>query len=368
MKTYLVGGAVRDLLLDRPIKDRDYVVVGGTVRQMLSQGFTPVGKDFPVFLHPKTKDEYALARCERKVAKGYTGFEFVTDTSVTLEDDLSRRDLTVNAMAMDESGNLIDPYGGQEDLANKTLRHVSAAFVEDPLRILRVARFAARYHQAGFTIAPETKQLMRAMIERGELHELSAPRVTQEMHSVLQEDQAWVFFQVLEDLGGMTPWFAELQGQIDTGPMRTITSISRHQAVRYTCLCSCLSTAELAGLSTRLLVSGDCRDLSALFIAHAAPMLHNEPAQGRELLTVLENVDAFRRKNRFDLFLLIVQASLLTQYTESVVMPIMQYYRQCFQAAFEVDVQNIIQRGFVGAEIRQELFKLRVARLEKLKF
>jgi len=177
MKVYLVGGAVRDELMGRPVTDRDWVVVGATVGQMLAQGFESVGKDFPVFLHPETKEEYALARIERKVAGGYHGFEFNTSTDVTLEEDLKRRDLTINAMAKTGEGNIIDPYGGQADLKNKILRHVSEAFVEDPVRVLRIARFAARFSAHGFTIAPETLALMQQMVINNECDHLVPERV-----------------------------------------------------------------------------------------------------------------------------------------------------------------------------------------------
>ena len=179
MKIYLVGGSVRDRLLGLPASDRDYVVVGATPEQMLASGYQPVGKDFPVFLHPQTKEEYALARTERKSGRGYTGFAFHAAPDVTLEDDLHRRDLTINAMALDENGQLVDPYGGARDIASKTLRHVSEAFAEDPLRVLRLARFAARFTE--FSVAPETMVLCRQLVDEGEIRELVAERVWQEL-------------------------------------------------------------------------------------------------------------------------------------------------------------------------------------------
>ena len=189
MQTYLVGGAVRDKLLGRPIKDQDWVVVGSTAKQMLALGYQAVGADFPVFLHPNTKEEYALARIERKIGVGYNGFSCDASSGVSLEEDLLRRDLTINAMAMDNQGNIIDPYNGQQDLKDKLLRHVSTAFVEDPLRVLRVARFAARYHSLGFRIAPETLTLMQTIVTNGELTALSAERVWQETARSLLETQ-----------------------------------------------------------------------------------------------------------------------------------------------------------------------------------
>ena len=210
MQVYLVGGAVRDHLLGHPYHEKDYVVVGTTPEQLLAQGFQPVGKDFPVFLHPETKDEYALARTERKSGHGYHGFEFHTDPSVTLEQDLIRRDLTINAMAMDNDGNVYDPYGGQQDLCNKVLRHVSNAFVEDPLRVLRIARFAARYHALGFVVAPETLLLMQELAESGELDALTLERVWKETSRALMEAHADVYFETLRACGALKVLFPEL--------------------------------------------------------------------------------------------------------------------------------------------------------------
>ena len=210
MQVYLVGGAVRDHLLGHPYHEKDYVVVGATPQQMLADGFEPVGKDFPVFLHPKTKEEYALARTERKAGVGYHGFEFYTDPNVSLEEDLIRRDLTINAMAMDQDGQVYDPYHGQRDLELRLLRHVSDAFVEDPLRVLRIARFAARYHHLGFKVAPETLQLMQRLAESGELQALTAERVWKETSRALMEVNAEVYFEVLRSCGALQVLFPEI--------------------------------------------------------------------------------------------------------------------------------------------------------------
>lgn len=210
MRVYLVGGAVRDHLLGHPYHEKDYVVVGATPEQLLAEGYQPVGKDFPVFLHPKTKEEYALARTERKSGVGYHGFQFFTDTSVKLEDDLIRRDLTINAMAMDDHGQVYDPYGGQQDLQHKVLRHVSDAFTEDPLRVLRVARFAARYATYGFKVAEETLQLMRKIAQSGELSALTPERVWKETSRALMEDHADVYFQILKDCDALEALFPEI--------------------------------------------------------------------------------------------------------------------------------------------------------------
>lgn len=210
MQVYLVGGAVRDHLLGHPYHEKDYVVVGATPDQLLAQGYQPVGKDFPVFLHPETKEEYALARTERKSGRGYHGFEFHTDPSVTLEEDLIRRDLTINAMAMDSEGNIYDPYHGQQDLEQRILRHVSDAFVEDPLRVLRIARFAARYKSLGFSVAEETLALMKQLVESGELNALISERVWKETSRALMEVHADEYFAVLRACGALKVLFPEL--------------------------------------------------------------------------------------------------------------------------------------------------------------
>ena len=210
MQVYLVGGAVRDHLLGFPYHEKDYVVVGATPEQLIASGYQPVGKDFPVFLHPDTKDEYALARTERKSGHGYHGFSFYTDPSVTLEEDLIRRDLTINAIAMDDDGKIYDPYNGQQDLNDKILRHVSIAFIEDPLRVLRIARFAARYKALGFTVAPETLALMKQLAESGELEALTPERVWKETSRALMENHADEYFEVLRACGALKVLFPEL--------------------------------------------------------------------------------------------------------------------------------------------------------------
>ncbi|AKP74647.1 Multifunctional CCA protein [Piscirickettsia salmonis] len=215
MKIFLVGGAVRDELLNYPTEDKDWVVVGSTPEQMIKQGYHPVGKDFPVFLHPQTKEEYALARTERKTAQGYYGFTIHADPSVTLEEDLMRRDLTINAMAKDHYGKIIDPYHGQHDIKNKLLRHVSPAFSEDPVRILRIARFLARYHHLGFTIAAETRTLMAQMVQAGEVNTLVPERVWQELSKALHEKSPSAFFSTLEQCGALKILFPEIDALIN---------------------------------------------------------------------------------------------------------------------------------------------------------
>lgn len=244
MQVYLVGGAVRDQLLGRTVSERDYVVVGATPEQMLAAGYMPVGSDFPVFLHPHSKEEYALARTERKSGVGYGGFTFYTSPDLSLEEDLIRRDLTINAMALAEDGSIIDPYGGQQDLQDRLLRHVSPAFIEDPLRVLRVARFAARYAPLGFTVAPETLSLMQSLVNQGEINHLTPERIWKETQRALTEDRADVYFEVLRDCGALQvimpevnalfgiPQRPEYHPEVDTG-IHTLMTLQRACEAQY---------------------------------------------------------------------------------------------------------------------------------------
>ena len=332
MQTYLVGGAVRDYLLGLLVKDRDWVVVGADAQTMLAQGFQPVGKDFPVFLHPKTHEEYALARTERKTAKGYAGFSFHADKDVTLEQDLMRRDLTINAMAQDSDGLIIDPFGGQQDLKAGILRHVSPAFDEDPVRILRTARFAARY---GFEIAEETMKLMRKMVENGEADALVAERVWQELAKGLMEKNPHRMIEVLRECGALkvllpevdalfgVPQRADYHPEIDSG-IHTLMTLQRAADMdltlpeRYAALMHDLGKAktpsdilprhhghDLTGVepvrevNQRLRVSKHCAELAELvcrwhIIFHQVGQLKSQT-----ILNVLKKTDAFRRPERF---------------------------------------------------------------------
>ncbi len=298
VRIYIVGGAVRDRLLGLPVKDRDWVVVGATPEWMQAQGYRPVGKDFPVFLHPRTHEEYALARTERKTAPGYHGFVFHADASVTLEDDLARRDLTINAMAEDDTGQLIDPYHGQADLQAGLLRHVSPAFAEDPVRILRLARFAARF---GFTVAPETRTLMGAMVEAGEVDALVAERVWQEMAKALLENAPSRFFQVLDDTGALARVAPELCRPTRSAALAVLDEAARRAlplAGRFAVFVNELPQGELDTLCERLRVPNDCRELARLLIAQrqtvASASLSSELA-----LALFKATDALRRPERF---------------------------------------------------------------------
>jgi tRNA nucleotidyltransferase (CCA-adding enzyme) len=333
MKIYSVGGAVRDGLLGLPVKDRDYVVVGATPQDMLARGFTPVGKDFPVFLHPQTHEEYALARTERKTAPGYKGFVFHTDESVTLEEDLIRRDLTINAMARAEDGAIIDPFGGQRDLQAKIFRHVSPAFAEDPVRILRVARFAARF--ADFTVAPETIALMRHMVESGEVDALVPERVWQELARGLMEAKPSRMFYVLRDCGALArimPALDALWGvpqpekyhpEIDTGVhvMMVIDFAAQkgyHLPIRVAALMHDLgkgatppsqwpshhghearSVALAEEICQRLKIPNECRDLAVMTAREHGNVGRALELRANTIVSLLERCDAFRKPQRF---------------------------------------------------------------------
>ena len=298
MKTYVVGGAVRDRLLGLPVSDRDHVVIGATVDEMLAAGFKPVGRDFPVFLHPATHEEYALARTERKTAPGYSGFVFHADPSVTLEADLARRDLTVNAIAEDEAtGTVTDPFDGRRDLAARVFRHVGPAFVEDPVRLLRVARFAARF--ADFTIAPETLALMREMADAGEVDALVPERVWQELSRGLMEAVPSRMLEVLRDTGAL----ARLLPQIDpSASLRAaLDRAARGDAsleVRFAVLLQGVEVADIEAICARFAIPRAARDLALLAARARGPLLDGDDPIGG-VVSAMDRGDAYRRKARF---------------------------------------------------------------------
>ncbi len=313
MKAYVVGGAVRDGLLGVPVNDRDWVVVGARPEQLLALGYRPVGRDFPVFLHPQTGEEVALARTERKSAAGYHGFQFHAAPDVTLEQDLARRDLTINAMALDpDTGALIDPFGGRADLQARVFRHVSPAFAEDPVRLLRIARFGARWPD--FTIAPETARLMRRLVDDGEVDALVAERVWQEVSRGLMERAPARLFQILHDCGALArlaPELAPLWASGGGATARALAACAAQDlslAIRYACLCHQLgSTASapddvaraLIALSDRWRVGNDCRELAAALLREQALQRQASTLDGAAVLALLERCDAFRRPERF---------------------------------------------------------------------
>jgi tRNA nucleotidyltransferase (CCA-adding enzyme) len=402
VKTFLVGGAVRDALLRLPVKDKDWVVVGATPDAMLAQGFQQVGRDFPVFLHPQSREEYALARTERKSGNGYTGFVTWFAPDVTLEQDLLRRDLTINAIAQTESGELIDPYSGQRDLANRTLRHVSAAFNEDPLRVLRVARFAARFAHLNFRIADETQALMRDMVASGELAHLTPERVWKETEKALLTRNPQVYFQVLRDCGALQVLFPELDNlfgipapikwhpEIDSGihSLMTLTmaaALSDQLDVRFATLFhdagKALTPPEkwpshhghgLAGvpivatLCERLRVPNSVRDL-ALIVTEFHDMVHTIERQPAEALVALfDRIDAWRKPQRVEQMALTSEADARGRAgLESHAYPQGDYLRKAFSLAQSVPTKAVVDAGFKGAEVREELTRRRIEALQE---
>ncbi len=403
MKIYLVGGAVRDQLLGLPVKDRDWVVVGATPSQMLNDGFQQVGADFPVFLHPKTKEEYALARTERKKGNGYQGFECHASPDVTLEEDLKRRDLTINAMASDES-TIIDPYNGQGDLNKKILRHVSNAFSEDPLRILRVARFAARFNHLGFSIAEETINLMTQIVRSGEASHLVAERVWQETARALGEQSPWVYFETLKACDALQVLFPELDTlfgvpqpelhhpEIDTGvhsmmSLKAACELSDSIAVRFAALIHDLGKAltpasewpkhhghekkglaPIKALCSRIKAPNEVRTLSLLAAEFHTHVHRAFDLKAATLLKVIKSSDAFRNNERFKQLLLVCEADAKgrtgfesTEYLQR------QYFLDAFDAAKAVDVSTLIDQGFSGKELGQALLRSQQDSIQHLK-
>ncbi|MHB1403521.1 MAG: multifunctional CCA addition/repair protein [Thiobacillus sp.] len=395
MKTYIVGGAVRDRLLGLPVTDRDFVVVGATPDEMLALGFQPVGKDFPVFLHPQTHEEYALARTERKSGHGYKGFKVYAAPEVTLEEDLLRRDLTINAMAEDETGALIDPYGGQRDLAAKTFRHVSAAFAEDPVRILRVARFAARF--TDFSVAPETLALMRQMVDNSEVDALVPERVWQEVARGLMDALPSRMFLMLRDCGALARLFPEIDRlfgvpqppehhpEIDTGAhVMLVVDWAARQGfslpVRFAALTHDLGKGvtpperwprhhghEASGidlvrtLSERTRVPAECRDLAVAVTRDHGTVHRALELRPGTLVELLERVDAFRRPDRFEEFLQACECDFRGRpgYPDKP-FPEPDYLRQALQAAQAIDAAEIA-RNADPARIREAIFQARAA-------
>ncbi|MDH3562201.1 MAG: multifunctional CCA addition/repair protein [Gammaproteobacteria bacterium] len=398
MKIYLVGGAVRDKLLGLPVQDRDYVVVGATPDEMIANGFKPVGADFPVFLHPETKEEYALARTERKSGHGYKGFKVYAAPDVTLEDDLRRRDLTINAMAEDESGNLIDPFKGEEDLRNGVLRHVSSAFSEDPVRILRVARLAARYGRWGFHVAHSTNKLMREMVDSGEVDHLVPERVWQELDRALSEDKPSHFFEVLRGCGALARLFPEIDAlfgvpqpekhhpEVDTGVhamlvLDAAAKLSPDTRVRFAALMHDLGKGntpegewpkhighEARGVELvknfcqRLRVPNEHRDLAVLaarYHAHCHRIAELRPAT---VVDTLEGLDGFRRPERIEQFILACEADFRGRFgSEDKPYDQAQVFRRAFEAARAVDAAAVAAQGGKGPNIGARVREARIA-------
>ena len=404
MQIYTVGGAVRDRLLGRPISEVDWVVVGASAEQMLKLGYRPVGADFPVFLHPQTGEEYALARTERKSGRGYGGFTFHASPDVTLEQDLIRRDLTVNAMAEDDHGNLIDPYGGQQDLEARILRHVSPAFAEDPLRVLRVARFAARYAPLGFSVAPETLELMRQLAESGELSHLTAERSWKEISRALMEPHPDVFVQVLRDCGALAALLPEVDAlfgvpqpqahhpEIDTGVhvLSVLRQCAEHDQplnVRWASLLHDVGkglTPEdewprhiahehkglplIQAINERCKAPRDCAELALLvgeYHTHGHRALELRPST---LLELLQRFDVFRRPQRFAEFVAACEMDARGRLgLEQRDYPQAAYLLGAAEAARQVPVKPLLEKGFKGAELGEALNRERLQALKAYK-
>lgn len=404
MQIYKVGGAVRDRLLGRPVTDIDWVVVGATVEQMQAQGYRPVGADFPVFLHPHSGEEYALARTERKSGRGYGGFTFHASPEVTLEEDLVRRDLTINAMAEDEQGRITDPYKGQQDLQDRILRHVSPAFAEDPLRVLRVARFAARYAGLGFQVAPETLALMRELSESGELQALTAERSWKEIARALMEEQPQVFIQVLRDCGALKQLMPELDvlfgvpqpaahhPEIDTGvhTLSVLEQAARHNqplTVRWACLLHDLGkglTPEdewprhiahehrglkaIKAVNQRFKVPRDCQELALLVGEYHTHGHRALELKASTLLELLQRFDVYRRPQRFEEFIAACEMDARGRLgLEERDYPQAAYLSGAADAARAVAVRPLVEKGFTGQGLGEAIKRERLSALKDYK-
>lgn len=355
MKIYLVGGAVRDQLLGRKITEKDWVVVGATPEEMITRGFTPVGKDFPVFLHPETSEEYALARTERKTGKGYKGFVFNADAAVTLEEDLIRRDLTINAIAQDDDGTLIDPFNGQSDIQAKILRHVSDAFIEDPVRILRIARFAARFD--AFSIAPDTQQLMQQMVQNGEVNALVAERVWKECYRALDESAPWRFFETLEQCGALAIIFPELTS-INSPALHNIVKLSNNGPTRFAALTYTLTQNQVRTLCKRIRIPNDYQSLAQLVAKQQSTLKNLNFNNAAGVVALLEQCDCYRRGDRLSGFVLAVAAN------EPSIDPhkTLALLEEALAMTFKINAQPFIEQGLqhqeIGRAIRSERIKI----------
>ena len=403
MQIYLVGGAVRDQLLNIPVYDKDWVVVGSSPEEMLSLGYTAVGKDFPVFLHPKTKQEHALARTERKSGAGYTGFKCHYAPDVTLEDDLIRRDLTINAMAQDDQGKIIDPYGGQKDINNRILRHVSDAFTEDPLRVLRLARFAAKLHYLGFKVADDTMSLMADITQSGELEHLTAERVWQEWHKSLSTRNPEVFLSVLRECGALNVILPEIDclfgvpqpekwhPEIDTGihtlmVAKQSAQLSSSLPVRFASQVHDLGkgvTPEsewpshkmhchtgvkiIKKLCERVRVPNEFKELALLVCEQHSNVHRAAELKPSTKLKILNKLDVWRKPERLAEVLLCCQADHSGRLgCENNPYPQKAIFEAAYQAALSIEVKDIIADGFQGKAIRDELETRRIAAIDSL--
>ncbi|WP_318458090.1 multifunctional CCA addition/repair protein [Photobacterium leiognathi] len=397
MQTYLVGGAVRDTLLGLTVTDKDWVVVGTTPEAMLAAGFEQIGSDFPVFLHPKTKQEHALARTERKSGHGYTGFVCYSAPDVTLEQDLLRRDLTINAIAQAPNGDLIDPYHGRQDITDKVLRHVSPAFAEDPLRVLRVARFAARFAHLGFTVAPETMALMQEMVVSGELASLTPERVWKEWEKSLSSDDPQMFLTILRQCGALAVVMPEIDAlfgvpqpekwhpEIDCGihtllVAKKAAELSTDKTIRFAAQAHDLGKAlspkddlphhkmhcrdgikPIKALCQRLRVPNEYRDLALLVCEQHTKIHHAEEMRADTFIKIFDQIDAWRKPERVAQLATCCRADARGRtYFEQTPYPQADIFQAVFAIAQQVDVKTIVAAGFKGAEIREQLAAKRI--------
>jgi len=402
MQVFLVGGAVRDQLLDLPIKDKDWVVVGSTSEEMEQQGYNKVGADFPVFLHPKTKEEYALARTERKVSKGYKGFECISDQSVTLSDDLKRRDLTINSIAMDKDGKIIDPYNGQSDLNNKILRHVSEAFIEDPLRVLRLARFYARFEHLGFIVADTTMQMMQEMVRSGELDTLVPERVWAEMHKALGEKSPDAFFVLLRQIGALSIILPELDAlygvpqpmlyhpEVDCAihslkVLQVACTLTEDTNVRFASLLHDLGKGQspqsnlphhygheqqgehiVKSLSKRLKLPNKTAQLCQLVAKYHTHAHRAREMNSKTILKLFQAFGALKNDDLFESFLLCCESDAKgrsgffnSEYPQA------QYLRDLLKKARTVTAKTYVEQGLVGENIGLAMHKAQIQQIDE---
>lgn len=379
MQIFKVGGAVRDRLLGLSSHDNDWVVVGATAEDMTARGYIPVGKDFPVFLHPQSKEEYALARTERKSGHGYKGFQFYTDPSVTLEEDLQRRDLTINAMAEDEQGQLIDPYQGQADLQQRLLRHISPAFAEDPLRVLRVARFAARFHPLGFRVADETLTLMKEISASGELKHLTAERVWQELERALGEAAPEIFFQVLattEALPHLFPEFVRLFKSTDDAAVHALRQTADNgseASVRLAVLCYFVDSQvhDLTDFLNRIKAPNAVKTLCQLVHQHADSLLNITDLDPQAQLQLYQQLDIQRRPERLPLLIDACQALVTANSGTTAAAPttkpdFVQRLQAITDISRRIEPKTLVAEGFKGKALGTELQRRQLAALKRL--
>lgn len=366
MQTYLVGGAVRDELLGIDVKDRDWVVVGATPDEMLARGFKQVGADFPVFLHPRTREEYALARTERKQGRGYHGFSVYSAPDVTLEEDLKRRDLTINAMAQNEHGELVDPFHGLEDLRARQLRHVSPAFAEDPLRILRTARFAARFQPMGFSVATDTMALMQQMVAQGEVDHLVPERVWQEVQRALHEQEPGTFFEVLRDCGALPVLIPELADPDmlaeALSALRAVAQLDSRTEQRFAALLLPLSPEQAVTRAEAMKAPNDCRDMARLachFKSALADLSSTQHSCASALLELLDYADLWRREARFEALLQVLDCALPEDLRARV-----KALQIVARAANGVNPRELLARGLKGKALGEAIRLERLKRIE----